>query len=98
MPHTPGPWELADENNGHFEISIGETICSLDRSSRYSDKYVIDRSEMIANGHLIMASPDMLEAIQYYFDVLKEVRGESWDKNPDHVLAKMITAHKKATE
>lgn len=60
MEHTPGPWTLADENNGHFEIHIGETICSLDRSCRYTDKYVIDRDEMIANGHLIMAAPDLL--------------------------------------
>jgi hypothetical protein len=61
---TKGPWELADENDAHFEIQIGETICSLDRCSPHSDlKYVISRDEMIANGHLIMAAPDLLEAI-----------------------------------
>ncbi len=62
MKHTPGPWELADENNAHFEIQIGETICSLDRCSPHSDlKYVIERDEMIANGHLIIAAPDLLD-------------------------------------
>lgn len=69
MKHTPGPWELADENNAHFEIQIGETICSLDRCSPHSDlKYVIERDEMIANGHLIMAAPDLLKFAQYVVD------------------------------
>lgn len=45
---------------------------------------------------LIAAAPDLAEAIQYYFDVLDEVRGEDWDKKPDHVLQKMLAAMTKA--
>lgn len=95
MKHTPGPWELSDENNAHFEIQIGETICSLDRCSRYSDlKYVIEREEMIANGHLIMAAPDMLDA-------LKELRAHftaaGWNSNDSGVIRIIDSAIKKAT-
>jgi hypothetical protein len=45
---------------------------------------------------LISAAPDLLDAIQYYFEVLEEVRGKDWDSKPDHVLSKMIAAVKKA--
>lgn len=46
--------------------------------------------------NLIAAAPDLLDAIQYYFDVLEEVRGEDWAQKPDHVLSKMIAAVNKA--
>ena len=49
-----------------------------------------------ANADLISAAPDLLEAIQYYFQVLEEVRGKDWDESPDHVLSKMINAVNKA--
>ncbi len=45
---------------------------------------------------LILAAPDLLRAIDYYFSVLKEARGEDWDKNPDHVLQSFLAAYKKA--
>ena len=41
---------------------------------------------------------ELLEAIKYYFSVLKESNGDIWDKNPDHVLSKMINAIKKSTK
>ena len=95
MPHTPGPWELSDENNSHFEIQIGETICSLDRCSPHSDlKYVIERDEMIANGHLIMAAPDLLDVCESTLALL-EVLGA--DPTHPNIIA-MKAAIKKATE
>ena len=33
---------------------------------------------------------ELKKAIQYYFDVLKDVQGRGWDKKPDHVLEKML--------
>lgn len=44
------------------------------------------------------AAPELFEAITYYLEVLREVRGDGFDKNPDHVLSKMLKAIKKATE
>ena len=41
---------------------------------------------------------ELLEAIHYYFSVLKEVNGESWNNKPDHVLSKMIEATNNATK
>ena len=51
-----------------------------------------------ANAKLIAAAPDLLEALEYYFEVLEEVRGKDWAERPDHVLAKMLKAYKKAIE
>jgi len=49
-----------------------------------------------ANAQLISAAPDLLNAIQYYLDVLEEVRGKEFSKNSDHVLKKMLYAVAKA--
>lgn len=45
---------------------------------------------------LLLAAPDLLRAIDYYFSVLEEARGKDWDKNPDHVLQSFLAAYKKA--
>jgi hypothetical protein len=45
---------------------------------------------------LILAAPDLLRAIDYYFSVLEEAHGKDWDKNPDHVLQSFLAAYKKA--
>jgi hypothetical protein len=45
---------------------------------------------------LILAAPDLLRAIDYYFNVLEETRGKDWDKDPDHVLQSFLAAYKKA--
>lgn len=40
----------------------------------------------------------LAEAIQYYFDMLEEVRGPDWADKPDHVLQKMLKALKNYQE
>ena len=45
---------------------------------------------------LILAAPDLLRAIDYYFNVLEETRGKDWHENPDHVLQSFLSAYKKA--
>jgi hypothetical protein len=66
-----------DENKISDQIDSGLS----ERNKLYSD---ID--------HLTTEVTRLREAIQYYFDVLDEVRGESWKDKPDHVLKKMIDA------
>jgi hypothetical protein len=105
--HTPGPWTLADENNANFEIQIGETICSLDRCSQHSDlKYVIERDEMIANGKLIMAAPDLLEALHRAKAMMERDKVGGYTRTNDgkdfaekgSTYESVIAAIKKATE
>lgn len=88
---TEGEWILSYDND-HYSIDTERNnICAV---------VIMDEEfqEQMANAKLISAAPDLLNAIQYYFDVLKEVRGENFDKNPDHVLSKMLNAVNKATE
>jgi len=62
---TPGPWEIGDENNASCEVcprDVDITI-SMSRYDRFSDKFLIERDEMLANAHLIAAAPDMYEAL-----------------------------------
>lgn len=88
---TKGKWEVVVQNETGSLITGmngNETICTVWGN--------VDEFE--ANAQLIEAAPDLLEAIQYYFDVLEEVRGKNWNEKPDHVLSKMLNAVKKATE
>ncbi len=62
--HTPGPWEIGDENNQHIEICIGDAVANLDRQDRYGLHMCFSREEMRANGHLIAAAPELLEALE----------------------------------
>lgn len=81
--HTPWPWEIGDENNASFEVMIGDTTCSIDRSHRHTGKYIISRDEMIANGHLIYAAPLLLSALIGLISCCEEnpsVPGQWWSK------------------
>jgi hypothetical protein len=69
---------------------IGNIICKNPIHSHQSSK------NWEANAKLIIAAPELLEALLYYFDVLEEVRGKDFKDKPDHVLSKMIKAVEKA--
>jgi len=96
MAHTKGEWRVSSDltqvttsKKGILEGS--KKICHMATFCKNDD-------EVLSNAKLISAAPDLLEAIQYYFDVLEEVRGKDFALKPDHVLSKMINAVKKATE
>ena len=83
FPVPPNPSETSEDDES-FEYYGGHLIC-----------------ESIGNkdhAKLIAAAPDLLESIKYYFSVLQEAQGENWNKNPDHVLQKMLDAIEKATK
>lgn len=94
---TPGPWK-AESNSAFMEVR-NEDWHKKDLHMSINI-YLFDREidghhlseENKANGYLIAAAPKLLEALLYYFDVLKEVRGENWADKPDHVLVKMLDA------
>ena len=63
--HTPGPWKLGDENDACCSVSTGRSAIWLDRMDELGRKpNVIPREEMLANAHLIMAAPDLLEVLR----------------------------------
>ena len=64
--HTPGPWTIGDENNQNIEVCIGDAVANLDRQDRYGLHMAFSRDEMRANGRLIAAAPELLEALQEY--------------------------------
>lgn len=94
--HTQGRWYLQ-----HF-TDVYTNIVRCDNGKGFETIYICnlhgEGCNNRANAQLIAAAPDMLESLKYYFDVLKETRGDDWDKKPDHVLQKMISAYKKAIE
>jgi hypothetical protein len=88
---TKGKWEF-------IALATNETDSLFIEADGTGIGTVWHREEQEANAKLIAAAPELLEALQYYFDVLDEVRGKDWAEKPDHVLSKMINAVKKATE
>ena len=101
MAHTKGPWRIGKHTNSVIsDNSNGLEIngATGEEAVKYYGGNLICESVSIENAKLITAAPDLLEAIQYYFDVLEEVRGKDFALKPDHVLSKMINAVKKATD
>ena len=98
---TPGPWEIGNHNSCVISKN-DESLCIKGAVGEDAIKYyggnLICESISQANAKLIAAAPELLEALEYYFDVLEEARGKDWAVNPDHVLSKMLNAVKKATE
>jgi hypothetical protein len=67
MKHTPGPWDFyAEFGEGAFIcMETGENIAELDCNKK-------ETKEVIANGNLISAAPELLEALKYCVDLLEE--------------------------
>jgi hypothetical protein len=98
---TQGNWIARIENPGTgidvIEEKTGFGVVWLGTEHELKEcEYPLETAK--ANARLIAAAPDLLNAIQYYFDVLEEVRGKDFDKHPNHVLAKMLNAVKKVRE
>jgi len=65
--HTPGPWILGNEDEQCCDVECGggRTSISLNRfDSLMRDEFHISRAEMLANAHLVEASPDLLAALK----------------------------------
>lgn len=93
---TKGVWNI----NKHSSTTVECKGRSIATTGGYSDNSNMEQVDIenLANAKLIAAAPDLLEALEYYFDVLEEVRGKDWKEKPDHVMAKMLNAVSKATE
>jgi len=74
--HTPGPWEV---NSGMIQ-TVREHACKTPRCGVHIPIARMDREpnngtlpiERDANAHLIAAAPDLLEACQRAFRLIKE--------------------------
>lgn len=83
-------WIDHDEWYSKEEKEFNERTCSKEEFNADNLVHVIEATPRV------LAADDLVDALEYYFSVLEEVRGKDWDKKPDHVLAKMLNAHKKA--
>lgn len=77
--HTPGPWELDTrdvEVTGLYRIHFPDNIPGLDENERKLGVAVVGS---IANGHLIAAAPEMLEALRKANESLESARNKIGD-------------------
>ena len=61
MKHTPGPWKLIDDDMDYIAITDAEQefgVCRLELDAH------IDRETMKADARLIVAAPEMFEALK----------------------------------
>lgn len=69
--HTPAPWPYEGGDNASIDIILpNDTTITVDRQSRYTGKYVIERKEMEANARLIAASPEMYELLKSFISAV----------------------------
>lgn len=72
----------------------GNCIC-IDRTSRYTDEIVCDRSEMEANALLISKAPEMLEMLE---ELVYQFEGCNNSQQEDELLEQAKQLIKQATE
>jgi len=63
--HTPGPWTACD-NNGYSIWRITAPKYRAESASRTVAEVVGDSAETEANARLIVAAPEMLEALRMF--------------------------------
>lgn len=87
--HTPGPWKMGNENNQCCDVECGDgrTSISLSRfDSLRMNEFNISRDEMLANAHLVVASPWMLQMLKRAREELKLVRSKDGAPTYDPTL------------
>lgn len=91
--HTPAPWRYASKC-GEVQAEAGES-----KSTTYATvaelyrPWGVDVEQMHANGHLIAAAPDMLEALEEIKEWMFTMDGMEF---PDHLCAAVGRAMTKA--
>lgn len=96
--HTPGPWELHAEVEGHNSVRICKPDAAAFRgcwSIAEADILGADRKEVEANARLIAAAPELYEAVEAVWAWLGEGSTEPW---PDEdAYTKVLNALKKVS-
>lgn len=96
LQHTPGPWSKDYKSTkGHIK-----TLCDIKNHTKTVCKYrynlceeILPESEIEANGLLIAAAPEMLEAlIKYYKIIFYKIIFPSYGSNFDLCEIKMSEA------
>ena len=70
--HTPGPWCLQESLNDFYgqEIIGGRRIIA----ETCIDDAVQETEEDLANARLIAAAPDLLSALEYFYNIMHDYR------------------------
>lgn len=103
---TPGPWECDEDacficQNGDVLKIVGQVRGWGWLSKKYGDKKAFEIQK--ANGKLLAAAPDLLEALQSVLALIDNgtlVRNISKDSEPDYAVRQLllILAIKQASE
>lgn len=86
---TPGPWVRSSESpkiimsgsfiDGHDGYMIG-SVTGNDNSGFYASE-----EEAAANATLMIAAPDLLEALSELYECCDELNHPQWDKSPAQI-------------
>jgi len=76
--HTPGPWEIDDDDYGH-ELWFGGKGCGLVAVNGWVNGGCKDEpdewAQLLTDARLIAAAPDLLDALRGLLNVISETRG-----------------------
>lgn len=72
LPHTPGPWHYAE---GYVRDSAGNALASI--------PYTLGDFTDRANGELMAAAPELLEACRFALDTLDKITTEQFSQGAD---------------
>ena len=78
-PYTAAPWtKLPKNNKGTVSIQAYDGTCSICSVSQWAEDDEKSDPEQDANANLILAAPDMLEALEAWFKCLMPNQEEEW--------------------
>lgn len=99
MKHTPAPWKFVIDGNNDGDVGIivgdeGRRICDFGNGAPYypCQGFAPNRDNL----NLILAAPELLEALQGLADMYVELIGY-WDAEKDQQVIAARSAIKKAT-
>ena len=91
MKHTPGPWEVQDDEFMTSVVIEDGEICDIVQDDR-------PEKENLANARLIAAAPELVEACRvaliYLNALMQDLSGDGWEEK--HLRTKLWAAIAKA--
>ena len=96
---TPGPWHIATSNSWRRIVSRSGNVCEpVTQADGHPDLYFRNGGEEGPDARLMIAAPDLLEALEIAFDYMSDRNLDGLlDESDERDLAKIRAAICKAT-
>lgn len=98
--HTPGPWELGPDIRSRGDLVYRMVLAGKKRLCAVSvyggragtNQPTFSEEEVVANGHLVAAAPDLLAACEAVLPIIESLDSAKEEGDDDEPLAAQLRA------